>query len=113
MLSILASGTLISDPKSRTSATGKAYATCTMRTPIDGDEAVLVSCIAFDAAAVQAILALSKGDALSVAGNAKLTEWTGQDGSAKRGLSVVCNKVLTPYLIDKKRRASQLEDVGA
>ena len=108
MLNILASGTLVSDPKSRQSATGKAYTTASMRVPTEDGEAMLASLIAFNADAVASILALSKGDCLSVAGRAKLSEWAGQDGVEKRGLSVVADQVLTVYQIEKKRRqASQ------
>ena len=71
MLNILATGTLVSDPKSRQSATGKAYATASMRVPTEDSEAMLASLIAFNADAVASILALSKGDSLSVAGRAK------------------------------------------
>ena len=78
MLNILASGTLVSDPKSRQRATGKAYTTASMRVPTDDGEAMVVSLIAFNARAVASLLALSKGDSLSVAGRAKLSEWLGR-----------------------------------
>lgn len=107
MLTILASGTLVADPVSRTASNGKTFATGLLRVPVEDGEPVLFSVIAFNAEAVKAILALAKGDACSIAGRAKLTNWTGQDGTENRGLNVVCEKVLTPYLIDKKRRASQ------
>ena len=43
MLTILASGTLIQDPKARTSATGKHYATALLRVPCeDGDPVPVV-----------------------------------------------------------------------
>ena len=113
MLSVLCSGTLVSDPKSRVSAKGSTYCTCTLRALVDGDEAVLVSCIAFDAATVQSILALTKGDACAIAGRAKLSSWT-KDGEEKHGLSVVADKVLTVYQIEKKRRqTSQPEEAVA
>ena len=95
MLNILATGTLVSDPKPRQSATGKTYATVSMRVPTDDAETVLASLIAFNADAVTSILALSKGDCLSVAGRAKLSEWLGPDGVEKRELSVVAGQVLT------------------
>ena len=60
--------------------------------------------VAFSGDAVASILALSKGDSLSVTGRAKLTEWAGQDGVEKRGLSVVTDQVLIVYQIEKKRR---------
>jgi single-stranded DNA-binding protein len=107
VLTVLCSGTLVADPKSRTGASGKIFATGLLRVPVEDGDPILCSVIAFNVDAVQAILALARGDSCSIAGHAKLTEWTGRDGTEKRGLNVVCDKVLTPYLIDKKRRASR------
>ena len=112
MLNILATGTLVSDPKSRQSATGKAYATASIRVPTDDGEAMVVSLIAFNARAVASLLALSKNDSLSVAGRAKLSEWAGQDGGVKQGLSVVADQVLSVYQIEKKRRQASRQAEG-
>jgi len=72
-----------------------------------------VSVIAFDANAVAGLLALQRGDSASIAGRAKLSSWT-KDGEEKHGLSVVADKVLTIYQIDKKRRqGSQPEGIAA
>ena len=43
MLNILASGTLVSDPRHRTSAAGKAFATAEIRVPAEDADPVLVS----------------------------------------------------------------------
>jgi len=53
MLTALASGTLVRDPQQRTTAAGKSYGTALMRCPVEGDEPVLVSVIAFNEAAVR------------------------------------------------------------
>ena len=42
MLTVLASGTLVNDPKSRTTATGKACATASLRVPAEDADAMLV-----------------------------------------------------------------------
>ena len=113
MLSVLCSGSLVSDPRERTTAAGKAFATCQMRVPAEDTEALLVSIIAFNADAVAAILALSKGDAVAIAGRAKLTSWE-KDGEEKHGLSVVADQVLSIYQIEKRRkRAAAPEEVPA
>lgn len=113
MLSILASGTLVNDPVSRTSATGKTYATASLRVPAEDSDALLVSVIAFNADAVQALLALQRGDSCSIAGRGKLTSWT-KDGEEKHGLSVVADKVLTVYAAGKQRKAArETEEVTA
>ena len=113
MLSVLCSGTLVADPKSRTSAAGKAFATALVRVPAEEAEATLVSVIAFDASAVTAILALARGDAVAIAGRAKLSEWV-KDGETKHGLSVTADKVLTAYQAGKQRKAArESEEVPA
>jgi single-stranded DNA-binding protein len=106
MLSILASGTLVADPVSRTSAAGKPYATCTMRVPCEDSDAVLVSIITFASDAVAALLALAKGDSCAIAGRAKLTAWE-KDGTEHHGLSVVADRVLSAYAAGKLRKASR------
>ncbi|MGC2517866.1 MAG: single-stranded DNA-binding protein [Burkholderiales bacterium] len=110
MLSVLASGTLMRDPEQRTSSAGKPFATGLMRVAAEDSDPILASLIAFSDGAVAALLALTKGDALSVAGRGKLTSWT-KDGEQKHGLSVVVEQVLTLYAIEKRRdRARQSEE---
>lgn len=106
MLSILASGTLVADPKSRQSAAGKAYATALLRVPAEDTDAVLVSVICFNADSVVALLALQRGDSCSIAGRAKLTSWT-KDGEQKHGLSVTADRVMSAYAAGKARKASR------
>jgi single-stranded DNA-binding protein len=116
MLSVLCTGTLVSDPKARTSSSGKPFATALLRVPAEDADAMLVSAIAFDADAVAAILALSKGDACAIAGRGKLSTWE-KAGEEKHGLSVVADRVLTVYqagkLRAKARGAAQEESAGA
>lgn len=112
MLSVLCSSSLVSDPRQRTTAAGKAYATASMRVPAEDAEAMLVSIIAFAADAVTGLLALSKGDALAIAGRGKLSSWTGQDGAEKHGLSVVADQVLTIYQIEKRRKRASAPEEG-
>ncbi|OFW00159.1 MAG: hypothetical protein A3G20_05105 [Acidobacteria bacterium RIFCSPLOWO2_12_FULL_59_11] len=113
MLNILASGTLVSDPRQRTTAGGKAFATGQMRVPAEDADPMLVSVIAFNADAVQALLALAKGDSCAIAGRAKLTSWE-KDGEQRHGLSVTADQVLTIYQIEKRRkRAAASEEVTA
>jgi len=113
MLSVLCSGSLVSDPRERTTTAGKPYVTASMRVPAEDAEAMLVSIIAFNADTVAAILALQRGDSVAVAGRGKLSSWT-KDGEEKHGLSVVADKVLTVYAAGKQRKvARELEDAAA
>ena len=75
MLNVLASGTLIADPRRRTSAAGKDYATTSLRVAAEDADQILVSVIAFAPDAVAALLALQRGDSCAIAGRAKLTSW--------------------------------------
>jgi single-stranded DNA-binding protein len=90
-LHILATGSLTADPVRRTGASGKDFATATLRVATD-DDAVLVSLIAFGDAA-ETLLAHRQGSALAVAGRAKLSSWTGRDGAEHHGLSVVAEQI--------------------
>ena len=107
MLNILATGTLTSDPVRRVSGKGATYATGSLRVPSEGADAVLVSLIVFNADACDALLAHAKGDALAVAGRAKLSQWTGRDGAECHGLAVTAERVLSPYMLDKARKAAR------
>ena len=106
MLSVLCSGTLVSDPRQRTTAAGKAYATASLRVPAEDADAMLVSIIAFAADAVAALLALQLGDSAAIAGRAKLSSWT-KDGEERHGLSVTADRVLTVYVAGKARKAAR------
>lgn len=110
MLNILATGTLVADPKRRTSTAGKDFATASLRVPADDSETMLVSVIAFNVDAVAALLALAKGDACAVTGRAKLTNWE-KDGAEHHGLSVTADQVLSMYQIEKRRKRATAADV--
>ena len=85
-------GTLITDPRSRAGATGP-FTTAPVRV-IDGDEATMVSMISFGGNA-ERLLDFSKGDAITVSGRTRLTNWTGRDGAEKHGISVVVDQIAT------------------
>jgi len=113
MLNILATGTLVTDPKRRTSATGNEYCTASLRVPAEDSDAALVSVIAFAADAVAALLALVKGDACAIAGRAKLTSWE-SGGEEKHGISVVADRVMSAYQAGKARKAARItEEIAA
>lgn len=110
-LAILATGTLVRDPEPRQSRAGKPYATALLRVPTDGEEAVLVSLIAFTADAVDALLAHAKGDTVAVTGRGKLTTWE-KDGERRHGLSVTVEGLLSPYQRRSRARGDAGGDAG-
>lgn len=97
MLTVLTTGTLAADPKEQ-QATPRRFATALMRCPDEVSGVLLVSVTAFERDAADALLALSRGDCLTVAGRATLSKVEG-----RQGLSVVADQVLTPYGIRKRR----------
>ncbi len=103
MLTVVAAGNLVRDPERRTSARGKDFATGLLRGASAEADALLVSVIAFNADAVEALLTHAKGDEVAVAGRAGLRSWQGKDGE-QNGLSVVADKVLSAYMVGKRRK---------
>ncbi|MFZ5557232.1 MAG: single-stranded DNA-binding protein [Pseudomonadota bacterium] len=107
----LATGILIADPQQRRAANGNDYATGAMRVPTE-DAAAVVSIIAFDQAACDALLAHRKGDALSVSGRSKLTAWTGRDGETRHGISVVAEQVISAHQAATRARKHRNGEAG-
>jgi single-stranded DNA-binding protein len=69
---------------------------------MEGGDSILASVIAFSETATR-VQALTDGDAVSIAGSAKLTHWTDKEGEIRVGLDVVATSVLTAYAARKKR----------
>lgn len=105
MLNVLAQGSLVADPIERKTMAGKPFATGSLRVPCEDGEPVLISLITFRSAAIEALLALKKGDPLAVVGRAKLADWQ-KDGADHRGLNVVGDQVLTIYQAERRRQAT-------
>jgi len=99
----LVTGKLIAAPEQRTGSSGKPYVRATLGAH-DGEADSLVSVIAFGSAAEQ-LGALAKGDTIAIQGRAKVSTWTGRDGTAKAGLSVTADVVLTAYALKQRRKA--------
>lgn len=103
MLSVLLAGKLTSPPEKRQGRSNTPFAMAKMRvTDTDGAyNTVLLT--AFDAAAAD-LLMLEIGDALTVAGEARLTMWTDNEGEKRPSLQVRVDNVQTAYKSGKKRR---------
>lgn len=113
MLDVLIAGRLAKPPERRTAKNGKDYATAQLIVATDGGESFLASLIVFSEIAINELLALDKGDAVAVAGRAKPSAWQGSKGELKAGLSVTVERVLTAYLLRRKRAAVQGDDAPA
>ncbi|MCA3213914.1 MAG: single-stranded DNA-binding protein [Burkholderiales bacterium] len=110
-LDVLAQGRLVKTPEQRTGASGRPFALAQLSVAMEEGD-VLASCIAFSRTAIDALLALDKGDACAVAGRAKVGTWTNREGETRPSLSITVDQVLTVYAIRKKRTASQGDDSG-
>ena len=80
---------------------------CRMGVPVEGTEAILASLIAFDKDSKAALMQLGKGDAISVAGTAKLSSWTGRDGAEKHGPGITVTRVMSIYESGMRRREAR------
>ena len=106
MLSALASGTLARDPKSGTSANGTRWANTTIRCSTGNDRegnalTSFVTILAFNDVADR-LAKLAKGDAVSVQGSMKQTEYV-KDGETRHGLEIMVNGILSVHDVRKRR----------
>jgi single-stranded DNA-binding protein len=104
MLDALISGKLIKQPELRTGQSGKPYCQFLLSVSIGEAENIVISGIAFGSHA-ERISKLGKGDAVSVIGALKPTEWQDKaSNETKHGLSITVSDVLTVYDIKKRRK---------
>lgn len=106
MIDVLIQGRLHAAPQERTSKTGKPFATAKMIAAGGDGESLFVNVIAFDAAAVAALLVLAAGDSVAVAGAATPRAYV-KDGEPRASLDVTAQQVLTAYHVTRKRSAMQ------
>ncbi len=113
MIDALIAGRVCGAPVSRTSATGKPFATAKVRAPTRNGEALFVNVIAFAQAAVAALLALADGDTVALVGELTPTAWTDKEGKARPGLDLLAHAVLSEYHVARKRKAVREADEPA
>ena len=111
MIDALIAGRLYGKPQSRTSKSGNSYTTAKVRTPMANGEASFVNVIAFSDTAITALLALSEGDSVAIAGELKVSVFTDKNGAARPSLDLTAHAVLTPYQVTRKRQV--LKDEAA
>jgi single-stranded DNA-binding protein len=79
-------GALGRDAESKVSKNGKSYLKLNVRVG-DGDAAQWVSVMCFDEKAIAVAEQMTKGARVYVEGRLEISEWTGQDGAQRHGLS--------------------------
>jgi len=92
MIRCLLTGTLHGDPERRTLKTGNPYCTARMKADASDGTAVWCSLIAFGDVG-ERLATLKGGAAISVSGRAKLSAWTGKDGTPAAGLDVTVDEI--------------------
>lgn len=91
MIHALVQGELHKDPIQRTSASGKTFVTCNIKSTSDG-ETVWCSVITFSEDAQTELLRLRAGDACSIQGRLKVTTYE-RNGEVRPSLDVVASSV--------------------
>lgn len=109
MMDALIGGRLHAKPEARTGKNGNTFATAKVRAAAGDGESLFVNVIAFDHAAVTALLALDAGDSISLSGALTPRVWTDRAGNARPALDLVAHAVLTPYHVTRKRNAMQAD----
>lgn len=96
MFDSVISGRLIRDPKLGHTKTGKPMASVLLKVACEGaDDTALVSAVAFEKAA-EKLGKLGKGDAVSISGPCRLTEWE-SGGEVRHGIGCTAHSVMTAY----------------
>ena len=106
MISLLVTGKLINEPACRTSAKGVQYIRASISAPVDGEENVFCSVIAFSNTVIEQLSAMNKGDTVSIAGTGFPRIWDSNDREPQATLSIKADSVLTAYQLRKKRKAT-------
>ena len=113
MIDGLIAGKLYGQPAERMGKGGKPFAVAKVRCAAGDGESLFINVICFDAVACAALLALSDGDSISLAGTLTPKVWTDKQGTARPSLDMVAHAVLTAYHVTKKRRTVQGERTDA
>ncbi|ECC6922431.1 single-stranded DNA-binding protein [Salmonella enterica] len=97
---IAAYGRLVADPQTKTTSKGTNMAMARMAVSLpcsaaqDGQATLWLGVLAFGKQA-DALAKHTKGDVVSIGGTMKVNQWTGQDGSAQSGYSVIADSVVS------------------
>lgn len=110
MMDGLIAGKLHGQAEQRTGKNGKAFAIAKVRATSASGEPLFVSCIAFAPDAVAALLALGDGDSIALAGELGPKAWTDRNGEVRAGLDMTVHAVVTPYHVQRKRKAMEQPD---
>lgn len=92
MIRVLVSGRLYGRPETRTGKAGKPFTTAKLSIDTGEEHRTWASAIAFGKEA-ERLAGLKDGDAVSVAGRAKLEAYEAKDGAPRASLSIVVGEI--------------------
>jgi Single-strand binding protein family len=108
MIHALITGKLLTDPVQRTSKNGNPFVTLTIAAPTGGEADTTASVICFPEATCQQMLALSKGDAVSLVGKITPKIYVDRNNESRASLDAVAELALSVYALRLKRVKSAL-----
>lgn len=103
MIHALITGKLLTDPVQRKSKNGNPFVTMTIAAPTGGEADTTASVICFSETTCQQLLALGKGDAVSLVGKITPKIYVDRNNESRASLDVVAELVLTVYALKQKR----------
>lgn len=109
MIDALIAGRLYGQPQQRLSKNGNPFVTAKLRVSMPNGETAFVNVITFRESVGAALLALSEGAAVALAGELKAGAYTAQDGTPRPSLDLTAHEVLTEYHVTRRRKAMQPE----
>jgi single-stranded DNA-binding protein len=105
VIDALIAGRLYGKPLERNGKNGRAFATAKVRVPTRDGNALFVNVIAFEDAAVTALLALDNGDSIALAGELTPKVYTPPAGEPRPTLDLLAHAVVSAYHVARKRKA--------
>jgi single-stranded DNA-binding protein len=101
---VLVSGALSRAPELKTSKSGKAYVTATVKVAADG-AAEFWSIVVFSESAQAELTRLGEGDKVSIQGSLKVEPYTGRDGQTRINRTVFADHVLALRQPPRERKS--------
>lgn len=97
MIDALIAGTVYGKPQERTGKNGRPFVTCKLRAADGAGESHFINAVCFSDDACAALLALSDGESVALAGTLTPKPWADKTGAPRVGLDLLAHAVLSAY----------------
>jgi single-stranded DNA-binding protein len=91
----------------RVSKNNNTFCTGKIRVAVRDGDAIFVNVIAFNSAAVTALMALSDGDSVALTGELTPKVYVPAEGAPRPSLDLLAHAVLSPFQVQRKRAAAK------